>query len=106
MVEFNCSNSPKRSQGKESVLMETSFSKVHVLYVDAEVFEEGVMVMGCVIKDLSKEVFVETCKREMVSVEPKISEMLTVRWGLILEKELKLDKIIIHSDALVEACCH
>lgn len=78
---------------------------IHVLQVDARVFEEGVITLGCIIRDQEKVITLAACKLEVVSVELVVAETMEFRWGLLLAKDLILEKIILQSDALVAVDC-
>ncbi|KAI5408759.1 hypothetical protein KIW84_054554 [Lathyrus oleraceus] len=40
-------------------------------------------------------------RKDLISAEPMVAEMLVVRWCLTIAQELKLERVIIQSDALI-----
>lgn len=95
--------------------VEYSSRNIHIVMDDVGVFSEGFVSLGCIIKNHDKEVSMAPCRKEVVSVKPIVIEMLAIRWSLMLAPDLKLERILVQSYAIVavdfinlffENCCH
>lgn len=76
-----------------------------VLQTDARVFNDGFVFFSCIIKNHDKKVILTTIKKESISIELSVAEMLAIRWSLLLIQELKLERICIQSNALSVMDC-
>ncbi|XP_058741949.1 uncharacterized protein LOC131614373 [Vicia villosa] len=82
-----------------------SFRDVHFLQVDASVLEGGITILGCVFKDHNQVVIYAACRKEIVSLDVVDAEIMAIRWGLMLAKELKIERIVVQSDAKTVVDC-
>lgn len=73
--------------------LDTGFSNIHlrvdavygnswVIQTDAVCFDNGIFVLGCVIKDPNGEVFLAATQRMQSYAVPSTIEGLAIRWGL------------------------
>lgn len=62
---------------------------------------EGFVSFDCIIKNLDMETILAAIRKDLISAEPMVAEMLVVRWCLTIAQELKLERVIIRSDALI-----
>lgn len=53
----------------------------HFVFTDAGCFQNGSSVLGCVIKDNTKEVVVVATNKLESSVSPEVAEALALRWA-------------------------
>ncbi|XP_058739812.1 uncharacterized protein LOC131611980 [Vicia villosa] len=106
LAEFNCFiPQDRRLQQTENAAPRECPDDVFLVQVDAGCFNDGTVAMGCVIKKHNDEVIVAASKRMEVSVSPSTAEAMAIRWGLQVARDLKLQKIVVQSDALVVVDC-
>ncbi|XP_058776904.1 uncharacterized protein LOC131651249 [Vicia villosa] len=79
--------------------------EVFTIQTDAGCFEDGFVTFGCMIKTGDSKLFYAACKKEAIQVDPATAEVLAIRWGLQLAKELHIGKILVQSDALNVVDC-
>lgn len=103
--EFNKWNHASKGVNRNLVAPDTDKWEVHFIHVDASFLEEDFMTMGCIIKDHNHVISIATCRKEAVQVEVAVGEEMAARWGLSLAKDLKLEKVVIKTDAKVVANC-
>ncbi|XP_058760957.1 uncharacterized protein LOC131634317 [Vicia villosa] len=104
--EFNITNPCVKVKTPSFNSLETpSDHEVYTMNVDAGCFEDGSVAFGCLIKNQDGNVLLAACKREEVSVCPLIGETLAIRWSLQVAKELKVERILVQSDALSVVDC-
>lgn len=65
-----------------------------MVYVDASCFEEGVVSLGCVVKDQNTRVYLAACKRLDSHAEPAYAELMGIHLTMELAKVIKLDSVI------------
>ncbi|XP_058759872.1 uncharacterized protein LOC131633172 [Vicia villosa] len=78
---------------------------VYVAQVDAGLTEAGDTVFGCTFKDPFGKMLMAASKKEHILVDPSIAELLAIRWCILLAADLKMNKIVFQSDALVVVDC-
>ncbi|XP_058749287.1 uncharacterized protein LOC131622279 [Vicia villosa] len=102
VLEYNDANPiPKKMNPVPSVWNSKNHDKeLAIIQVDAGCYEEGVVAFGCLIKSWDSKVIYGACKRETMSADPALAELLAIRWCLQVAKEIHLDKIIVQSDAM------
>ncbi|XP_058768576.1 uncharacterized protein LOC131642328 [Vicia villosa] len=103
--EFNNWNVANRRENLDSIAPVQSNKEVHFIHVDASFSVPGTLTMGCIIKDLHHNISLSACKRENVSVDVAVGEAMAIRWGLDLATALRLERIVIKSDAKVAVDC-
>lgn len=103
--EFLKWNSLKSSNCDTKQPVEDWPNMLHFVQVDAGVYEEGIVAMGCVIKDRNKVIIMASCRKEEIQVEPLVVEVMAIRWAIQLEKHLKLHKTVFQFHALVAVDC-
>ncbi|XP_058734240.1 uncharacterized protein LOC131605971 [Vicia villosa] len=80
--------------------VEVSCGNSWIIQTDVGCFDGGIVSLGCVIRSANAEVLLETTQRLTSFVTPGTAEALGIRWGLQLADDLKLDKVVLQSDAL------
>lgn len=63
VVDFNKWNSVRVGDYREVVSSDSSKKDVHSINVDASIFEEGFLTIGCIIKDQHQSISIVACKR-------------------------------------------
>lgn len=99
VMDFNKWNNSKGGEQHEEEVPDTYKQKVHIVQVDASIFADGFMTTGCIIHDHHRVITIAACKREHIIVEAIVGEAMAIRWGQTLAKEMKLEKIVIKTDA-------
>lgn len=99
--EFNCRNSDagaklSRPNPTSDLLLP---AELNVVQVDAGVFHDGSVSFGCVFRNQQGDIILAASKTEFISVAPDMAEFLAIRWCLSIAATLKLDKVLIQSDA-------
>ncbi|XP_058763625.1 uncharacterized protein LOC131637081 [Vicia villosa] len=105
--EFNLRNSPVVSITDPRVqpLMNDIPADFTLIQVDAGVFPDGSVSYGCVFKNQISGSFFAVSKRELLTVDPGLAELLAIHWSLSLAGQFKLRSIMVHSDAKVVVDC-
>lgn len=75
------------------------------IQTDVGCFSEGMMSLGCVIKEPNANIFLVASNRFSSHAYASTTEVLAIRWTLHLAKDLKLDNFIMQSDALIIVDC-
>ncbi|XP_058775882.1 uncharacterized protein LOC131650175 [Vicia villosa] len=78
---------------------------VHFAQVDAGFTEEGDTVFGCTFKDPFSKVLMAASKKDQIVVDASLAELMAIRWCILLAADLRMDKIVFQSDALVVVDC-
>lgn len=76
-----------------------------LVHPDAGCFPDGAVSFGCVVKDPTANIFHAASKRLESHADASTTEILATRWCLQVAKDLKIEKFIIQSDALVLVDC-
>ncbi|XP_058784773.1 uncharacterized protein LOC131659623 [Vicia villosa] len=105
VLEFNKWNPVLSAKRKLTSQEEHMPQDVHVLQVDAGSFPTGFVAFGCVIKDPNGTGILAACKKDMLSIDPLVAEILGIRWSLQLAKSLNLERILVQSDCLNAVDC-
>ncbi|KAL5073683.1 hypothetical protein RYX36_012667 [Vicia faba] len=71
-----------------------------VVQTDVGCFDDVVVSFGCVIRDLTSNIFLAATKLRVSILDPTNAEMLAIRWSLQVAKNLKLTSFMVKSDAL------
>ncbi|XP_058749860.1 uncharacterized protein LOC131622856 [Vicia villosa] len=85
--------------------VESSFGNSWIIQTDAGCFEEGFVVLGCVIRDPLGEVVMVATNRLPCVAPPNVAEGFGIRWALNLAKDAGLENIMLLSDALEVVDC-
>lgn len=80
---------------------DTDKREVHFIHFDASFSEADLMTTGYIIRDHNQVICIASCRKEEVQVEVAVGEAMAVRWGLSLDKALKLEKVVVKTDAKV-----
>lgn len=59
--------------------LESNPRNVHILLVDSRVFNEEFVSFGCIIKNHDKEIILDTSRKEIISVESVVTEILAIK---------------------------
>lgn len=97
MLEFNIENLDLQIK-KKSILsgnLEPISHGIFMVHVYAGCFQEGFVIVGCVIKNHSKEVIIASSKKEHIFVDSSVAEILSIRWSLKIPRELNLERVLI-----------
>lgn len=63
---------------------------LHLVFVDAGCFDDGFLVLGCVIKDINNKVVLYACTKIVSNAGPMMAEAMTLRWGIEFAEDLGL----------------
>lgn len=63
------------------------------------------MSFGCVVKNHDLKISFTTSRREVISAEPVMAELLAIKWSLRMEKDLQMSRLITQSDAKLAVDC-
>ncbi|CAI8584877.1 unnamed protein product [Vicia faba] len=77
---------------------------VHTIQVDAGVSPDRSIVFGGVIQVCEMKIIIAASK-EVSRTDTVVAEMLAIRWSLGIAKDLKLDRVLLQSDALGAVDC-
>lgn len=107
VLEFNKANPSKKLQRQlqQSDVREPIYKGFNLLQTDAGCYVNGSVAMDCVIKNQSDDIILSASHRESFGTDPATAEALAIRWCLQIAAELKLDKILVQSDALNVVDC-
>lgn len=106
VLEFNKGVPSKGNLVLDAHQEDRSQNDMQIMPINAGVFEDGVAAYVCVNKNQHNVISLATCSIEFVSVEPAVAEVLSVRRGLTLAKNLKMeDRFVVQTDALVVVDC-
>ncbi|XP_058724687.1 uncharacterized protein LOC131596129 [Vicia villosa] len=106
VIEFNKFNPCIKAKPPAHNLLEVPISfEVCILQVDAGCFDEGFISFGCLLRNQAGRVVSAACKWEEMSANPVTAETLAIHWSLQLAKELKVERILVQSDALSVVNC-
>ncbi|XP_058774622.1 uncharacterized protein LOC131648906 [Vicia villosa] len=78
---------------------------VHFVQVDAGFTEEGDTVFECTFKDPFSKVMLAASKKDQIMVDASLAELMAIRWCNLLADDLRMDKIVFQSYALVVVDC-
>ncbi|XP_058742209.1 uncharacterized protein LOC131614666 [Vicia villosa] len=105
VAEFNRFNPSSGGVILNSESSDASKKDVYNIQVDASISSDGAVALGCIIMDQYNAISLAACKKEDVSVEVALAEAMAIRWGLLVAKDLNLERIVIKSDAKVVVDC-
>ncbi|XP_058783366.1 uncharacterized protein LOC131658047 [Vicia villosa] len=107
VYEYNAANPvPKKTNLVPFVWSSNKQDKdLAIIQVGAGCFDDGVVAFGCMIKSWDSKVIYGACKRESMSVDPALAELLAIRWCLQIAKDIHLDKVLVQSDAMIVVDC-
>ncbi|XP_058775075.1 uncharacterized protein LOC131649326 [Vicia villosa] len=99
--EFNCRNvdtetNHDSSRAHSDVVLPTDLITAQV---DAGVFQDGSVSFGCVLRNQRAEIILAASKKDFITVPPNVAELLAIRWCLGIASALKVDRILVQSDA-------
>ncbi|XP_058766067.1 uncharacterized protein LOC131639600 [Vicia villosa] len=105
VVEYNRWNSKEDSGGGEPTVARNWPNDVHTVQVDAGVSPNGTIAFGGLIRDHERKIIIVASKKEYMMVEPLVAELPAIRWCLGVAMEMKLDRILLQSNALEVVDC-
>lgn len=102
LMDFNQANPlTKSSHLLPEPTLQLSVSKNRFLFqVDAGCFQDDVYSFGCIIRDNNNGIILSACNRNQGRIKPYLTELLVVRWGLQLAKDLLFENFTLQSNAL------